>query len=89
MSKAEKFIQNWTRHCSNEMAFEDGISSHIYVPWLTQDQALRAVEIAKEETTEKIKHLLEENYLVKSVEPLRWISWDKVFNDLKQAMKDE
>lgn len=92
MSKAEKFISNCTRNCSNELisvesrAGKEVISYH---EWLTPDQARRAVEIVREETTEKIKRLLKENYLIKSVEPLRWVSWEKVFNDLKQAMKDE
>ena len=43
MSKAEKFISDYTSKCSNE----DGFG---YVPWLTPDQAKRAVEIAREET---------------------------------------
>ena len=56
---------------------------------LCDTKALKAVDIAREETTEKIKQLLKENYLIKSVEPLRWVSWEKVFNDLKQKMKDD
>ena len=92
MNKAEKFIQENTKDCSNELiAIEskDGKEVISYHEWLTPDQALRAVEIAREETTEKIKRLLKENYLIKSVEPLRWVSWEEVFNDLKQAMQDE
>jgi hypothetical protein len=92
MNKVEKFIQEYTRNCSNEIAHWDiggeNVKS-IYSPWLTPDQARRAVEIAREETTEEIKQLLKENYLIKSVEPLRWVSWEKVFNDLKQAMKND
>ena len=92
MGKAEKFIQDCTRGCSNELcAVEDRFGKKVisYHEWLTPDQALKAVEIAREETTEKIKRLLKKDYLIKSVEPLRWVSWEKVFNDLKQAMKDE
>ena len=84
MSRAEKFIQDYTRNCFNYNGY-----SQTPEPWLTPDQARRAVEIAREETTEKIKRLLKENYLIKSIEPLRWVSWEKVFNDLKQAMKDK
>jgi hypothetical protein len=88
MSKAEKFIQDCTRNCSN-IEYTQGAYTPSYHPWLTPDQARRAVEIASEETTEEIKQLLKENYLIKSVEPLRWVSWEKVFNDLKQAMKND
>ena len=48
MSRAQKFIQDCTRNCSNE-----SISYHNYVPWLTPDQARKAVEIAREEVIEK------------------------------------
>lgn len=88
MSRVEKFISDCTRNCSNETT-KYGNYDHTYHEWLTPDQARRAVEIAREEMIEKIKRLLKENYLIKSAEPLRWVSWEKVFNDLKQAMEDE
>ena len=89
MSKAEQFIQDCTKTCSNEIEWStEGFPSHDYALWVTPLQALRAVEIEREETTEKIKRLLKENYLIKSVEPLRWVSWEKVFNDIKQAMEE-
>jgi len=47
MSKAGKFIQEYTRNCSNE------IVCGICEPWLTPDQARKAVEIAREEITER------------------------------------
>lgn len=47
MSKAKKFIQDCTRNCSNE------IVCGICEPWLTPDEAIRAVEIVKEEMMEK------------------------------------
>ena len=88
MTRAEKFIKDCIKNCSN-IEYTQGVYTPSYHPWLTPDQARRAVEIAREETTEEIKRLLKENYLIKSVEPLRWVSWEKVFNDLKQKMKDE
>ena len=51
--KAEQFIKDYTNHCSNEMVFEDGSGSHLYEPWLTPEQALRAVEIEREELIDK------------------------------------
>lgn len=47
MAKAEQYIKDYTRNCSNEL------SNGEYESWLTPDQALRAAEIAKEETIEK------------------------------------
>jgi hypothetical protein len=43
MTKAEKFIQDYTNHCSNE------IENGVYHEWLTPKQARRAVEIARDE----------------------------------------
>ena len=84
MSKAEKFIQGCTRNCSNE------IVCGIYEPWLTPDQARKAVEIARQE----IYEWLEEH---KDMSDYTWYDeiehesgiTDKCINDLKQAMKDE
>ena len=53
MNKVEEFIKDYTNHCSNEMVFEDGSGSHLYEPWLTPEQALRAVEIEREELIDK------------------------------------
>lgn len=55
-SKVEKYIRDYTRNCSNELcSVEDRYGKTIisYREWLTPDQALRAAEIAKEETIEK------------------------------------
>lgn len=56
MSKAEQFIKDCTRCCSNELcAVEDKYGKKVisYHEWLTPDQAIRAVEIAREEMIEK------------------------------------
>ena len=57
MSKAEKFIQDCTRNCSNEI---DQLGADIaafseYYPWITPDQAMIAVEIAREEVINDFK----------------------------------
>ena len=57
MSKAEKFISDCTRNCSNELcAVEDRFEKKVisYHEWLTPDQARRAVEIAREEVIEDL-----------------------------------
>ena len=46
MSKAEKFILESTNQFSNEDGFD-------YIPWLTPDQARKAVEIARKELIDK------------------------------------
>jgi hypothetical protein len=56
MSKAEEFIQNYTRNCSNEIiggGWVNGEFVQIFNPWLTPDQARKAVEIAREEVIEE------------------------------------
>ena len=60
--KAEQFIKDYTNHCSNEMVFEDGSGSHLYEPWITPDQALRAVEIAREEMIEKAQDWIADTF---------------------------
>lgn len=56
MGKIEKYINDYTKKCSNELcSVEDRYGKTVisYREWLTPDQALRAAEIAKEETIEK------------------------------------
>lgn len=54
MSKAEKFIQLNTKKYSNETRVTIGRHNHWEKqPWLTPEQALTAVEIAREELIEK------------------------------------
>ena len=53
---AEQFIKDYTRTDSNELiAIEDihGKTVISYREWLTPEQALRAVEIARKETIDK------------------------------------
>jgi len=63
MSKAEKFIEDCTRNCSNAIQSYDGDCNPciIHKPWLTPDQALRAVEIEREETIDNIVEWLKKN----------------------------
>ena len=80
MSKAEKFISDCTRNCSNELcAVEDKFGKKVisYHEWLTPDQAKRAVEIAKEELMENVCKFLDGYSFIPTY----------VINNLKQAMK--
>lgn len=91
MSKAEKFIQDYTRNCSNEIIVPtlDGNSyTKGYTPWLTPDQARSAIEIAREEIYEWLK---------KYADTYTWYNefigesgmTNDFIDDLKQAIKDE
>lgn len=52
MNKARQFIKDYTRGCSNETT-SIGSFDHTYHEWLTPEQALAAVEIAREELIDK------------------------------------
>ena len=90
MSKAEKFIQDYTKNCSNELcAVEDKFGKKVisYHKWLTPDQALRAVEIAREEMIEKARE-----YIDGLIEILNdrghGLKKELIIGGLKQAMKE-
>ena len=88
MSIAEKFIEEHARNCSNKTEWNVEGLTHDYIPWLTPDQARKAVEIAREETYEKIWCWLAEhinNYVVEG----KGRDIDLMFDDIKQVMKDE
>jgi len=57
MSKAEKFIEDYTRKGSNELLYDEKEIVG-YEPWLTPDQAREAVKIAREETLQDVKSKL-------------------------------
>ena len=82
MSKAEKFISEHTRNCSNRIDFV-GDNDLVHHPWLFPNEARRAVEIAREEVYEWLK----DNIYMYNGE----CEGDRkeIINDLKQAMKDE
>ena len=57
MSRAEKLIKDCTRNCSNLAHFGD-INGNVWeenTPWLTPEEARKAVEIAREEIYEWLK----------------------------------
>ena len=93
-SKIEKYISDCTRNCSNELcAVEDRYGKTIisYREWLTPDQALRAAEIAKEETIEKACEWLENNQS-QEVSVISGgyvhINFDNAIEEFKKAMED-
>jgi predicted AAA+ superfamily ATPase len=98
MSKAEKFISDCTRNCSNELiAVESRAGKEVvsYHDWLTPDQARRAVEIAKNEMAERACSFIADNigeYIeLKHASSTTFfeVDGDRFVHDLKQTMKDE
>ena len=88
MSKAEKFIREYTRNCYNYNSYAQDP-----MPWLTPDQARKAVEIAREEMIEWLKDNAS-NYIINTTPSYPDADFSafvggKCWEDLKQAMKDE
>ena len=95
MSNAEKFIEENTRNCSNEIlrnkneSFTNIPCKGEYNAWITPDQALRAVEIAREEVIEKVCEFLD-NVLCCYINAQDFaIEHQRLKNNLMQAMKDK
>jgi len=86
MSKAEEFIQDYTRNCSNAIydPYDTGDAITTYAPWLTPDQARRAVEIAREEMIEWIDSHWREYINVDADGVVCFGHWK---NDLIKAMR--
>ena len=94
MSKAEEFIEKYTKDGTNQIinGTYGTIIPHFY-PWLTPDEAKKAVEIAREEMIEWLKENADK-YIVNTTPSypdadfsatIGGVCWE----DLKQAMKDE
>lgn len=86
MSKVRQFIKDCTRGCSNELGtveFKDGLKVTSYHEWLTPDQALAAVEIAREELIE---------WLGENIDKYIYITGEfarcKMFEDFRNAMNE-
>ena len=82
MSKAEKFIEEHTKDSFNYNSY-----AQVPIPWLTPDQARKAVEIEKEEMIEKVCEYLEPKIWAMNMGDQKVT--DECIEDLKQAMKDE
>jgi len=91
MSRAEKFIQDCTRNCSNEIGYCHNKTcnhNHIFYDWLTPDQARRAVEIEREEMIKKVCNFITDKLFFKDNMLYTNIK-SKIIEDIKQTMKDE
>lgn len=83
MSKVEKYIENYTRNCSNEERITVGNNiRYTRHPWLTPDHARAVAEIAREEVIDKAVTWLNNIYITQ--EP---ISLDDI-EDFKKYMEE-
>ena len=83
MSKVEKYIENYTRNCSNEERITVGNNiRYTRHPWLTPDHARAVAEIAREEGIDKAVTWLNNIYITQ--EP---ISLDDI-EDFKKYMEE-
>ena len=88
MSKAEDYIRENTRHCSNVFINPQLGGTEENCPWLTPDQARKAVEIAREEMIEKFYDWLRNNATY--IHPRKGTEeCITTLVKLKEAMKDE
>lgn len=88
MSRAEKFIQDYTRNCSNELSWGDVDElDKEYAPWLTPDQARTAVEIAREETIDQACDVIRHKY--GHYHHLKGDIIEELIMEFRKAMKDE
>lgn len=92
MDKVRQFIKDYTRGCSNELcAVEDRYGKKVisYREWLTPEQALAAVEIAKEEQIDKACEWLK-SYRQDTPDGTGYIPGiinDETIEDFKKAME--
>ena len=80
--KAEQFIKEYTMGCSN-IEYTQGVYAPSYHPWLTPEQALRAVEITREELIEWLEENIDKYLYITGEFASR-----KMFEDLKKAMEE-
>ena len=85
MSKAEKFIQENTKTCTNQIINgEYGTIFPHFNKWLTPDDARKAVGIAKEEIIDKTLDFLKDKLYESG-----YIGIMDLCDDYIKAMKDE
>lgn len=85
-SKVEKYINDYTRHCSNELStveYSDGRKVTEYHEWLTPDNARSIAEIAKEEMIEKAATWFANRYQVQG-----YLDSDDI-DDFRKEMMEE
>ena len=91
---AEQFIKEYTNNCSNELcAVEDRYGKKVlsYREWLAPEQALRAVEIAKDAFIEKAEDWVKNRaeLFVIQTQLTMYYDYKRAVEDFKKYMKGE
>jgi hypothetical protein len=91
MSKAEKFIQENTKDCSNIFEGYHPNGKQAYFPWIHPKQARKAVEIAREEMIEKACEYLDIHCNEVKTEDNGIAGWidNEFINNFRKAMRNE
>jgi len=66
MTEVDRYIDTYTKTCSNELQFfsDDSYTKvKLYQPWLTPDNARRVAELAREEVITELQEWLGEAIL--------------------------
>ena len=97
MSRARQFIKDCTRGCSNELCAVEYIDEKkviSYHEWLTPEQALAAVEIAKKEVIERACEFIDKKanfyryHYVGEEHECDMVDTRKFIEDFKKVMED-
>ena len=89
MSKAEEFIQENTKNCSSDIIGWDDNGLTVYQPWLTLEQARKALKIEREEIYEWLANHYRDYMHNPTGKKLEAFFGGDMINDLKEAMGDE
>lgn len=79
INSAKQFIKDCTKTCSNEMVAKEPC----FHEWVTPEQALKAIEIAKEEWLNRTCEWLEEEIYVFCLEQKK-----EMIENFKKSMED-
>lgn len=85
--KAEQFILNHTRNCSN-IEYRQGVYAPNYQLWITPEQALKAVEMEREEIIEEAVSWLENNLCCYIVAQDFGIEHERLEKDFKKYLEE-
>ena len=80
----EDYISQYTRRCSNELCYEEGLGK-LYEPWLTPDQARAIAELARRSAIDDARDWFAENFDVYMINGKQ----DELIPDLIKYMEDK
>ena len=88
---AKEYIETHIQTCNNQILGDDCLYGGYDAPWLTPEQALRAVEIEREELIDKACKWLEENLAKETlviVSGVGTINFENVISKFRKIMEE-